>query len=68
MSEIEVANCLVWILVLCRLKFKHCMVGTYIKKIMHNIICVTGVYSREMSNTFFVGQVLKLVKNFNTGI
>ena len=43
------------------------MVDIYIKKIMHNMICVTGVYSREVVNIFFDGQVFRLVENFNTG-
>ena len=44
------------------------MVATYIKKIMHNIICVTGVYSRGIINMFFMCQVTGLVRNFNIGI
>ena len=43
------------------------MVATYIKKIMQNMICVS-MYSREMVNMFFVGQVSGLVDNFHTGI
>ena len=35
---------------------------------MHNIICVTSVYSREIINMFFINQVSGLVKNFNIGI
>ena len=30
--------------------------------------CVTGVYSREIINMFFVVQVSGLVENFNIGI
>ena len=43
-------------------------VATYIKEIMQNMICVTGVYSREIIDIFFIGQVSGLVKNFNIGI
>ena len=32
------------------------------------MICVTGVYLREIINIFFVGQVSGLVKNINIGI
>ena len=38
------------------------------KKIMHNMICVTGVFSREIINMLFDGQLSGLVKNFDTGI
>ena len=41
--------------------------ATYIEKIMHNIICVTGAHSREII-TFFISQVSGLVKNFNTRV
>ena len=34
---------------------------------MHNMIYVTGGYSREMVNMFLVGQVSGLVKNFTIG-
>ena len=30
--------------------------------------CVTGVYSREIINMFFVSQVSGLVESFDTGI
>ena len=32
------------------------------------MICVTGVYSKEIINMFLVGQTSGLVKNFNTWI
>ena len=32
------------------------MVATYIKKTMYNMVCVTGVYSRETINMFFISQ------------
>ena len=44
------------------------MVATYNYKTMHTVICVTGMYSREMVNMFFVGQVSQLVRSFNIGI
>ena len=44
------------------------MVATYIKKTMHNVICVILVYSREIIYVFLVGQVFGLVGSFNTGI
>ena len=31
-------------------------------------LCDCGVYSREIVNMFFVGQVSGLVENLNTGI
>ena len=40
------------------------MVAAYIKKIMHNMICVTGVYSRGITNIFYIGKVSVLVENF----
>ena len=43
------------------------MAATYIKKIMHNMICVTLVCIQE-DNMFFVGQVSGLVKNSNIAI
>ena len=55
-----------WILVLCSLK--HCMVASYIKEIMHNMICVTVVYSGKVIYIFFDCQVFGLVKNFDIGI
>ena len=44
------------------------MVATYVQKIMYNMICVTGVYSREVINIFFVGKVCGPVEKFNFGI
>ena len=35
---------------------------------MHNMICVTNVYSEEIINMFFISQVSWLVKNFNIEI
>ena len=34
---------------------------------MHDIICVTDVYSREVINMFLVSQVSELVKNLKFG-
>ena len=44
------------------------MVATHVKKIMHNMICVTGMCSVKMINLFFVSQMSLLVGNFNSGI
>ena len=44
------------------------MVARYVKNIMHNVNCVTGVCSREIIHMFLVGQVSGLVENFNIGI
>ena len=44
------------------------MVATYIKKIMHNMVCVTLVYSRGRIKTFFIGQESGLVENLNIEI
>ena len=46
------------------------MVATYLKKIMHSVICVhkSDVYSMEIISVFFVDQVSWLVENFNIGI
>ena len=44
------------------------MVATDIKKIMHYLNCLTGVYSKEIVNTFFVSQMSGLVENVNTEI
>ena len=44
------------------------MVTTYINKIMHNLICVTDVYSSDIIKMFFISQVSGFVKNFNTVI
>ena len=43
------------------------MVATCIQKIMQNMICVTGVYTREMIN-IFCESLSDLVKNCNIGI
>ena len=59
-------NCKLRIFDSCLLLFKRCMVATYIKKIMHvNMISITGVYSREIINVLWVGQVSVCGKNFN---
>ena len=42
------------------------MVATYIEKIMHNVVCMTGVNSREITNMFLVGQLFGLVKKILT--
>ena len=39
------------------------MVASYIKKIMHNMICVIGVYSREIINIFLASQMSGIVGN-----
>ena len=44
------------------------MVATYIKKMMHNMNCVTGVCSREIIYMFLVSQVSGLVKKLDIGI
>ena len=44
------------------------MAATYIKKIMHNMICVTDMYSREIIGMFTVSQESGLVKDFDIGI
>ena len=44
------------------------MFATYIQKIVQNMICATGVYSREIISMFLVDQVSGLVENFNVGI
>ena len=61
-------NCKLCVLDTCPLEFKPCMVTTNMKKIMHSIICVTDVYSREIFYNVLVGQVSRLVENFNIGI
>ena len=55
------ANCVFLILVICSLN-KCCMVAKYFKKIMHNMMFVTGVYLREIINLFLV-EYLGLWKN-----
>ena len=35
---------------------------------MHNMMCVTGVHSRELIGMFFVSQVSGLVENCNIGV
>ena len=67
--RIRKINCKLCFLDSCPLQFKYGMVATYIKKIMHNMICATlSVYSREIIQMFLVGQLFRLVKNFNIGI
>ena len=48
--------------------FECCLVATYIKKIMHNTICVIFVYSRETINMVFGGQVSGLAEKVHNGI
>ena len=43
------------------------MVATYNQEIVHNVICVTDVYSREIINMFFAGQVSELSKTLVMG-
>ena len=47
---------------------KRCIVATDMKKIMHNMVCVTGVYSRKITDMFLVGQLFWFFESFNTGI
>ena len=62
-------NCKLLVLDSCPLQFKHCMVATYIRKNMHDMICVTLVlYSGEVINMCLVSRVSGLVKNISTGI
>ena len=44
------------------------MVAIYIKKNMHNVNCATLVCSKMVMYMFLVGQVSRLVENFNIGI
>ena len=45
------------------------MAATYIEKVMHHMICCDcGVYSREIINIFFIGQMSGHVKNFYIGM
>ena len=66
MSEISVANCMFWILVLCG----SMLCGCYIQSKNHAQYDLfgSGMYSREEINMFLVGQVSGLVENFNIGI
>ena len=41
------------------LEFKYCTVATCIKKIMHNMLCVTGMYIRKIINIFCSHFTLK---------
>ena len=43
------------------------MFATYIDKIMHNVICVTGVYLREIINMFLLVKYLGLSKTLTSG-
>ena len=49
----------------CPLKFNRRMVATYIKNIMHNMICVLRRVFNEKINLFFVDQESGLVETFN---
>ena len=45
------------------------MVVTYFKKVMYNVICVTGVCIQFNSiNMFLVSQLSGFIQNFNIGI
>ena len=60
-------NCKFHVLDFCLPQFRRCMFVAYSRKIMHNIICVTDVYSRGMINMFFVSQVSGLVETLTLG-
>ena len=51
----------------CLLLYNQCMFATYIKKIMHMMICVTGVYSRETIKKNSLVKCLGLLKTFPLG-
>ena len=36
----------------CPLRVEHCMVATYIKTLKHSMLCVTGVYLGDITDTF----------------
>ena len=48
----------------CPLWFKRHLVAIYIEKVMHSMVCVTDVYSREIIDLIFISQVSGLVKSF----
>ena len=60
--------CVFLILVEWRLIKVETLCGWYMKKIMHTMLHVTGVYLREIVNTFEAGWVSSRVKNFNVTI
>ena len=45
-------NCELRVLYSCPLLFKHCMFATYITKIRRSMLCVTGVYLMDITDTF----------------
>ena len=61
-------NCKPRVLDCCLLQFKHCIVTTHIKKIVHKYLCDSGEYSREIIKLFLIGQVSGLMENFNIRI
>ena len=61
-------NCKLCVLDPCPVYFKLCLVATYIKRIMHNKICVTDLYSRKIINRIFFSKVSGLVESFNIWI
>ena len=67
LSEILIADCIFWILVLSSLDI-NCMVATCIKWIMHSMIYVTGVYSVEITQMFWLVKCLSLSKTLTTWI
>ena len=66
MSEILTANCVFWILNLLVLTVVWLL--RTLKRYAQYGLCDSSVYSREIVNIFFVGQVCGLVENFNIGI
>ena len=61
-------NCKLRVLDSCPLFYKRCMVAPYIKKIIHSMICLILVHSRDITGMFFVDKVSWLVENLNIGI
>ena len=60
-------NCKLSVLDSCPLLLKCCMVVTCIEKIAHNMICVTGMYSKEIIKMFLSVSV-RTCQNFKVGI
>ena len=44
------------------------MVATYMRKIIHNMLCVAGWFLGKIGNTFLVSQVSRFVKKSNIEI
>ena len=59
-------NCKLRVLDSCPLWLKHGIVAAYVKKMMHDRICGSGVSSREIIHTFSVSQMSGLVESFST--